>query len=159
MARKEYMADEPSIFTLNETSIGANGNNRKRTDVQLVQFFLRQFYKAHPELFKLLPKTSAGDGTIKIDGICGGQTSKGIYYFQKHMKQAGVSIMVDGKVDVALGTSSSISNTIYTIHHLNGWFQKWADATGNVEKHPDCIKFAPELQAELCAHGIDNTID
>lgn len=158
MARKEYMADEESIFTLNETTVGMGGSNYKRSDVQLVQFFLRQFYKAHPELFVLLPKTSKGGSTISIDGYYGGQTGKGIYYFQKHLKNNGSTVKVDGLVDIARGTVSSISNTIYTIHYLNGWFQKWVDESGNVEKHPDCIKYAPELQAELLSRGIDDKI-
>lgn len=153
MARKQYVSDDQgeAIFTFNETSVGMNGNNRKRTDVQLIQFFLRQFYKAHPELFVLLPKTSKGGSMILIDGFYGGQTGKGIWYFQKHHKNKGFSIQVDGLVNVGKEAESSISQTVYTINYLNSWFMKWSDPTGNVEKHPDCIAYAPELQAELCA--------
>ena len=156
MARKQFVSDaaDEAIFTLNETSVGMNGNNRKRTDVQLIQFYLRQFYKAHPELFALLPKTSKGGNMISIDGYYGGQTGKGIWYFQKHIREKGFSIVVDGLVNVANGGESSISHTIYTINYLNSWFLKWSDPTGNVERHPDCIAFAPELQAELTAQAI-----
>lgn len=162
MARKENMSNtegvsgDLGVFTLNETSVGKRGNNKKRSDVQLIQFFLRQFYKAHPELFILLPKTKSNSNLIIIDGDCGGQTKAGILHFQKD-RSIDAKIKVDSLVDVAHSLISSISKTTYTIHHLNHWFQLHAEGKehhGNLENHPDVIAYAPELHAELAVAGV-----
>jgi hypothetical protein len=164
MARKEDMNNisdtgEYGVFALNETSVGMRGSNNKRSDIQLVQFFLRQFYKSHPELFVMLPKTKSPSTLITIDGDCGGQTKTGILVFQRERRQFGAMIAVDGLVNVALSFVSSISRTGYTIHHLNRWFNVFADGNdynGNLENHPEIIAFAPELQAELAAAKVGN---
>ena len=166
MARKEDMSNsggtdtgELGVFALNETTVGMRGSNNKRSDIQLVQFFLRQFYKSHPELFVLLPKTKSPSTLITIDGDCGGQTKTGILVFQRQRRQVGGTIAVDGIVNVAHSLMSSISKTGYTIHHLNQWFNDFADGkefNGNLENHPEIIAFAPELQAELAAAKVGN---
>lgn len=155
MARKENMTNFQSdlgVFTLNETSVGTNGNNRKRSDVQLVQFFLMHFYFEHPELFALLPKTSTGGSIIKVDGICGRQTQMGIWHYQNYVARDGFPIIVDGLVSVARGVTSPISGEIYTIHNINNWFRLHGSGKefhGSLENHPNVKQLAPELQAEL----------
>lgn len=157
MARKEFMDEENGVFTLNETTVGKGGNNRKRSDVQLVQFFLQQFYFAHPELFVLLPKTRTGSFAIKIDGICGKQTEMGIRLFQE-FQRSQTPTAVDGLVNVAHSLTSSITGTFYTIHLLNHWFTKFGgggkELNGNLENHPDIRIFAPELHTELVASQV-----
>lgn len=139
-------------LTLNDISVGLKGNNYRRADVQLVQFFLKQYYDKHPDRFRKLPRSSAN--RFMIDGICGGQTTSGIWHFQQFQRNGGVSIAVDGLVDVCNNDSpySTISQTRYTILHLNRWFLKFGDGrehNANLERHPDIIRYAPELQAEL----------
>jgi hypothetical protein len=158
MARKENMTDlnlELGVFTLNETSVGRAGNNRKRSDVQLVQFFLQQFYFEHREMFDgRVPRTKNGVPEIKIDGICGRQTELGILNFQKYHSGDGVPIIVDGLVNISRTFSSEITGMPYTIGFLNNWFRRFGNGNqfhGNLENHPVIIQFAPELQAELAA--------
>ena len=141
-------------FTLNAISVGKNGNNTRRSDVQLVQFFLKKFYEQQPYLRQV-----SGLSGIKIDGIAGEKTAKGIWWFQHANSGIGNSIKVDGLVSVMLGNGiSSISSTVYTILHLNRYFQMQGDGKEhhrNLEKHPDIIENAPELVAELSKQTFD----
>ncbi len=162
MARKQLMPDatQPDsegsrllIFSLNETSVGRNGNNRKRSDVQLTQFFLKNFYELHPELFVKLPKTPSRANTIKIDGVCGSQTIAAIEEFQRFVVKSRLSSRIDGVVNVATTANlSPLSHTTYTIFHLNSTFAnrgRGREFHNHLEDHPDIISSAPELQAEL----------
>lgn len=164
MARKEDMSNETAkgdlgVFALNETRIGRNGDNKKRSDIQLIQFFLRQFYKNHPELVALLPKTKSGDGLVAIDGKYGKQTEKGIWLFQKQRRERGTPIKVDGLVNVAHSSISPISRTLYTICEMNKWFRDHGEGKehhGKLENHPDIIYYAPDLSNELAAAPVGN---
>ena len=158
MARKENMADvqeDLGVFSINETSVGIGGNNRKRTDVQLIQFFLMQFYFEHEEMFDgRVPKTKQGSPIIKIDGICGRQTEMGIWHHQQYITRSGFPIRVDGLVSVARAVVSPFGGEVYTIHSLNNWFRLNANGKefhGKLEDHPNIIQFAPELRSELAA--------
>lgn len=156
MARKEYWSEEEGVFTLNEISVGKNGNNYRRADVQLVQFFLRDWYKRNPGQHHHLPQSSRGK-LIKIDGICGNTTNSAIYGLQKFIRSDGGNIVADGLVDVAHSTLSTITSSVYTIHYLNRIFRKYGDGNehhGNLENHPDIIAYAPELQSELKAAAV-----
>lgn len=167
MAKKVFMEVPPSagnqsrrhFFTLNETRIGASGDNKKRSDIQLVQFFLKKFYRRHPELFRLLPRASKSPGQFAIDGIVGDQTITGIRIFQQHESRGGNGLVQDGLVSVAQSFESPISHKRFTIILLNLWFEQHsgeAQFLTNLEQHPDIIRFAPELQAELSAQGANN---
>ena len=156
MVKDDKLGD--SIFILNETSVGAGGDNRKRSDVQLIQFFLRHFFIPRPGLFAKLPKPrKTAPPVVAIDGNFGPQTAAGIIEFQKFMRDsAKLPTRVDGIVDVATGFVSKISRTHYTIHSFNVFFfnensANNPDILNNLEKHPDIVAFAPELQAELAA--------
>lgn len=154
LADKEVKGNFIWEITTNDISVGLGGNNYRRSDVQLVQFFLKQFYDKHPEIFGKLPKSSANK--FMIDGICGSQTTSGIRYFQHYQKEGNMSIAADGLVDVCNNQSpfSTISHTVYTILHLNGWFQKNGEGrehNAHLETHPDIVRYAPELRAELAA--------
>ncbi len=158
MARKEFMGEDGDFFVLNETIIGKGGDNRKFSDVQLIQFFLRQFFIPRPQLFAKLPKPRrTATPVLTIDGKFGPQTATGIVEFQKFVRDAGQgTIKVDGLVNVATGFRSSISKTIYTIMHLNLFFfndnnNGDPNFSKKIENHPDIIAFAPELRAELIA--------
>lgn len=166
MARKENMTDlnpDMGVFTLNETSVGRNANNKKRSDVQLVQFFLHQFYSNHPEMFDgRVPRTKNGVPAIKIDGICGKQTELGILQFQKYYAEDAIPITVDGQVNIARSISSQINGNVYTILYLNDWFKhngSGKEFHGNLENHPVIKQFAPELQAELAARGATDEME
>lgn len=142
---------------VNEISVGMNGHNKRRSDVQLIQFFLRQFYIKHPQLFKALPPIKNPDGFVKIDGDAGGQTKTGVKVFQNYERSKGFLIATDGLVDVPRGAVSSISGTVYTILALNAWFNFFGEGkehSGHLENHPDIISFAPELRTELMASNV-----
>lgn len=157
MARKEFMRENLGVFSINETIIGNGGNNRRLADVQLIQFFLRQFFLVEFQLFKKLPKDRFNTGVITIDGKFGPQTGAGIFEFQKFVQRSGRPIKVDGLVNVATAENSAITNTTYTILFLNKFFQDKGDLPefhGNLENHPDILALAPELQAELSASDV-----
>lgn len=167
MAKKVFMEVPPSagnasrrhFFTINETKVGVNGDNKKRSDIQLVQFFLKKFYRRHPELFRLLPKASKSPGEFAIDGIVGDQTIVGIRFFQEHESRGGSGLVKDGLVSVAPSFESQISHKRFTIILLNLWFEQHsgeAQFLTNLELHPDVIRFAPELQAELSTKPVTN---
>lgn len=150
---------DSGVFALNETRIGRYGDNKKRSDIQLVQFFLKQFYQRHPELFALLPQTKSKAATIVIDGKYGKQTEMGITFFQKYVRKNGVPIKVDGLVNVAHSLTGPVSNTVYTIHRLNLYFKHNGEGKehhGKLENHPDIIYYAPELSNELAAAPVSN---
>jgi hypothetical protein len=151
MARKELMNSPNGVFALNETPIGRGESNQKRSDVQLIQFFLHEFFKKNPELFALLPKTKSGGSVIKIDGKYGKQTEGGILLFQKHTKKLGSKIKDDGVVNVATGVRS-VNGNQFTIIFLNLFFKTLGDGKehhGKLENHPTVFAFAPELAGEL----------
>lgn len=164
MARKEDMSNERSptplgVFTLNDTRIGRYGDNKKRSDIQLIQFFLRQFYRRHHDLFVQLPQTKSKAAVVVIDGKYGKQTEQGILLFQKQRTERGARIKVDGLVSVAHSSVSPISKTLYTICEMNHWFKDFGDGKehhGKLENHPDIIAHAPELHAELSIAAVGN---
>lgn len=165
MARKvlTVVRGVPLIITLNETIVGKGGDNRRRSDIQLVQFFLRQFFNEHPERFAKLPKTriNASNG-FTIDGVCGRQTEAGIVDFQRFLVARGFRTQpVDGLVNVATSKVSRITNSQYTIFTLNLFFNAFGDMPEflqNLENHPDVIQSAPELQAELAVARVEEQI-
>jgi hypothetical protein len=149
----DQAGDLPVTYYLNDTSVGAGGNNRDRADVQLVQFFLRQFYLSHPDLFVGLPQTKIPGVSVDIDGKVGGQTIEGIRAFQNYKKNIGNPMFVDGRVSIALGRMIQGTGNIYTIYSLNDDFFFLKDTynqwMGKLHIHPDIVAKAPELQAEL----------
>lgn len=161
MARKERV-DSGAVIILNETVVGVGGTSR-RSDIQLVQFFLRQFFLKQPELFRKLPKSRKNaSALVTIDGKFGPQTAAGIVEFQKAVRARGNPIHVDGIVNVAHSVNSSITNTQYTILFLNLFFSKFIatpEAVLDVENHPDVMAFAPELRSELSRAGIGDEFE
>lgn len=165
MARKEDMSNDGSdngdsgVFALNDTRIGRYGDNKKRSDIQLVQFFLKQFYRLHPAYFRMLPQTRSKAAVIVIDGKYGKQTEEGIIYFQLFMQKKGIPIKPDGLVSVPHSLRGPNSNTVYTIHRLNHYFKlngEHKEYHGRLEDHPDIVAFAPELRAELASAAVRN---
>lgn len=151
MARKELMNPPNGVFTLNETAIGRGQTNRKRSDVQLIQFFLHQFFLKNPSLFAQLPPTRNKVGVIKIDGEYGKQTEAGILVFQQDVQKRGSRIKVDGVVNIATNTRSTSGNQ-FTIIFMNFFFMTLGDGKehhGKLENHPLVFSFAPELAGEL----------
>jgi hypothetical protein len=149
MARKE-LADD-GFLTLNETAVGKNGNNRRKSDIQLVQFFLHQFFLKNPELFRKLPPTKRKQSVIIIDGQFGKQTEAGIKVFQEELVRLGVPVKTDGLVSVMTGRRSSRGNP-FTINFLNSFFKTFGEGnefSNNLENHPLIFSSAPELAAEL----------
>lgn len=156
MAQKVSIAMPDNVvmqrFTMNSTDIGENQLNRNKVDVELIQFFLWEFYSVNTPLFSLLPVVSRTPG-IEIDGICGRQTKSGIYNFQKYYRLRGNPILADGVVDVTKNLRTSGNPAIYTIWRLNEWF--FANGTGTLSEkedlltHPVVRRRARHLIAEL----------
>lgn len=158
MAHKELMDSPNGVFTLNDTPIGKGQTNRKRSDVQLVQFFLHQFYLKNPALFAQLPPTKNKVGVIKIDGVYGRQTEAGILVFQKDVQKRGSTIKADGVVNVANNVRSPSGNQ-FTIMFLNLFFMSRGEGKehhGKLENHPLIFSFAPELAGELFTSVVRN---
>src|SRR5262245_18659567 len=101
-------------YYTNETSVGSGGDNRRRSDIQLVQFFLYHFSLGHPELFKQLPKPGSGSATVDIDGAVGRQTVAAIRSFQTYENSANQPAVIDGKVSVSRGEYIPGTHTFFT---------------------------------------------
>jgi peptidoglycan hydrolase-like protein with peptidoglycan-binding domain len=136
--------------------VGRYGNNQRRADVQLIQFFLQSFFFSHPELFGVaVPPTSNGSPIIRIDGLCGAQTIAAIKAFQNNR-----NVRVDGLVSVA-NRLTNFNGQNYTIHLLNQHFRLHGNGKqfhGHLEDHPIIMDFAPELQSELASKSVQDVL-
>jgi hypothetical protein len=152
--------DGTDLYTyLNETSVGQGGDNRRRSDIQLVQFFLDQFYIENQQLFRLLPQTRPVAVSIDFDGKVGRQTIEGIRLFQRNWCPSSPIMIADGKVSVPSTSYFGVPGTttlVYTIFFMNVWFFSISESAGgnaqwkgNLRNHPMIKTCAPELQAEL----------
>lgn len=151
MARKEFISSRSGVFALNETTVGKNGQNRRRSDIQLVQFFLHQFFLKNPDLFRKLPPTKKRNSVIVIDGEFGKQTAAGIVVFQQDAARRGIKVKPDGLVNVATGNKSAAGNN-FTIMLMNFFFVEFGEGKehhGNLQNHPLIFAHAPELAGEL----------
>lgn len=88
-----------------EQSVGIGATNA-REDVRLAQELLRICYGKRAE-------------GLAADGWIGPTTTAWIKRFQEDCATAGNRMLVDGRVDRALGTVSSVSKTVYAIILLN----------------------------------------
>ena len=136
-------------LTVNTITVGKNGNNTRRADVQLVQFFLKKFYEHSAPARQM-----SGIKEIKIDGIAGNKTIAGIYWFQKYRSMNGSYLKVDSLVSIMTNFTggSAITGTAYTIADLNIYFRNYGEGkehSEHLENHPDIIQYAPELKSEL----------
>ena len=142
-----------SVYTVNDTQIGDRKglSNARKADVQLIQFFLKQFFARNPRLFAQLPRTKSGK--FLIDGDCGAQTRSGIWVYQTYEQKRGNGVYPDGVVDPATSYANPNSIHSYTILLLNDWFAQNVDVDftyyGSLENHPDIRRDAPELRKEL----------
>ena len=155
MARKEMKNTSESggrIFWLNETRVGQNERHSKNSDVELVQFFLKQFFLEHPKLFIDLQKQINSNARVfLIDGKVGPQTVGGIRIFQNFQKGGDKRQARDGVVSVSPpGQTGILHAGMLTILKLNLWIeQKTNIDVLNLEKHPDILLFAPNLLKEM----------
>jgi hypothetical protein len=146
--------DPLTAVYLVDTPVGNGADNKRITDVQLVQLFLREFYEKQPILFKKLPKPAGrSEPAISLDGKVGLQTIAGITEFQKFViQQGGSGAFVDGRVSVPTGFRVAGSRHIFTIIQLNfAFFNDPANKAfnDNLEDHPVVKASLPELAADL----------
>jgi hypothetical protein len=146
-----HLAAVKSLYYTPETPVGTRKNitNKKKADVQLVQFFLSQFYTGNPDLYRKLPPTKSGK--FLIDGDCGPQTKQGIWVFQTWAQKNRYPIYPDGAIDPATQYASPTGRYSYSIIILNDWWVE--NGTGReylltLENHPD-LRGATELRADL----------
>lgn len=114
------MAIKEPVFYNVDNAVGPGLANSKG-DVQLVQFFLREIY-SHSSVASEKPQ-----GNMVVDGLFGPITAHWIVEFQKLVRKKGGDVHIDGRVDPAIGNRraySSISNTQYTIEHLNMTYRR-----------------------------------
>jgi len=111
---------DPPLYNIDQ-AVGPGASNQ-RTDVMLVQFFLRELY-AHPDFVRSKPT-----GTMAVDGIFGSITATWINEWQKLLKKNGKPVIADGRVD-PISTDSWDARTgnggkRYTLWHLNSSFRR-----------------------------------
>ncbi|MGH9947711.1 MAG: peptidoglycan-binding domain-containing protein [Pyrinomonadaceae bacterium] len=114
--------------------------SNRRDDVMLVQYLLKRVYQrgavADPPLDQ-----SNGACELKVDGYYGPKTQKAITSYQFEMKKNGRSIATDGCVDPEgpQGSTSTISQTGYTISWLNKYFYLlYPELFPNIALDPEC---------------------
>ena len=100
-----------SVYNV-EQSVGKGAVNAS-SDVKLVQYLIRHIYGAQ----------AVG---VKVDGYIGPVTVSWIERYQKDARARGVNVLVDARIDRALGSSevSSVSKTYYTILDMNRQLKK-----------------------------------
>jgi hypothetical protein len=132
MARIEHIDNTKLIaydrdFFYNVTmAVGPLGTApNRRDDVMLVQYFLKAIADYSKKFATYLPFT-AGKWSppetgkpFLVDGWMGSDTAAWIKSYQDAVAKPGYGILVDGRIDRALGISGSISHTVYTILWLN----------------------------------------
>lgn len=125
-----------------------DNTNRDLASNQLVQFFLRTFFRRHPELF---PRGSARSSVFLLDGQVGEQTVTGINRFQVFARRSGIPVLLDSRVSVATGINVPGTGNRWTIHALNSLFlsSEGQMAFDNLFANPEIQAEAPELAAEL----------
>ena len=138
------MATKEMPFYNVDDAVGPGCPN-KRSDVMLVQFFLHEIFN-HPSL---KPNRPPGPD-IGISGNFDATTAQWILHFQNQVKRIGRLIVADGRVDHAKGaqySKSSISQTQYTITHLNiSYARRFRQQHNFLETHP---LVQGELKTEL----------
>jgi hypothetical protein len=104
-------------------AVGRNATNLA-PDVMIVQFFLREL-SAHPDFAGGTGRPAQPCG---VDGFYGPNTQAWIDWLQCYLKSRGLSVTTDGRVDPAPNSDwsakGSISQTKYTITHMNGSFRR-----------------------------------
>jgi hypothetical protein len=128
-----------------EAAVGPGAPNQ-RTDVFLVQYFLRESFKG-TDKFKQDPFPEV----LAVDGLAGRQTFAAILHFQRVMKKKGSTITTEGRVDAVVGehVRGSISGTQYTIIFLNfGYASARPSDWPRVSRAGDCPAELRPLLAE-----------
>ncbi len=124
----------PKPFYNVTMAVGTNASNR-RDDVLLVQYMLKRVYEK-PTYTR--GRLSTQQGQMIVDGLCGPTTIRWIGQFQLDIQRFGANVLVDRRIDRALGGSGSISGTEYTIHLLNDAFRKhYPDIYQQMTTHSD----------------------
>jgi hypothetical protein len=121
------------FYNLDQT-VGPGAPNQ-RSDVLLVQYFLRELFN-HPDL-----RADKPPGDVPVDGLFGPVTAIWIGCYQKQLKAKGFSVVTDGRVDPARGelmfSKVAISHERYTIWHMNVSFRKrYPQAHDHLETAP-----------------------
>ena len=125
-----------------------DGTNQDIASNQLVQFFLRTFFRRRPALF---PRGSARTSVFLLDGKVGDQTVTGISRFQSFAQRSGIPVLQDSRVSVANGVNVPGSGNRWTIHALNSFFlaDEGQAAFDTLFANREIVAEAPELAAEL----------
>jgi hypothetical protein len=125
-----------------------DSSNKDLASNQLVQFFLRTFFKKHPEIMPTIP----GKGRVfLLDGKPGTQTVEGIARFQAFATRSGIPLINDSRVSVATGVNVPNSGARWTIHALNSFFVSIAGQKefDNLFLNKEIEAEAPQLHTEL----------
>jgi hypothetical protein len=121
-----------------EQAVGPGAINL-RSDVLLVQYFLRESFKAG----------KPPGPPLEVTGFPNQATFDAIVLFQKAVKAKGRNVSTDGRIDPARGdqTHGSISGTQYTILFLNLSYKEARPKDFcTLDKAGDC---PPELRADV----------
>ncbi len=118
------------VFYNVEKAVG-NSSPNEREDVRMVQYMIKNLYRQ-----------AASD--LVVDGWIGPITVQWIRKFQTKVKSLGGAILVDSRVDRALGSQGSVSKTPYTILYLNAYLKQGNPAA--FAALPSVIKLKPASQ-------------
>jgi hypothetical protein len=142
--------DMPQIYNVS-FGVGPDiGGFYRRDDIMLVQYLLKKVWQEHGNDFEQPLPPPPEPGSINVDGYYGPITARWIRRYQEEAAKAGISQLVDGRVDRAHGKLSSISQTVYMIWHLNHDFRKVEPASfSDLSSDPEC---PPELVGAIVAN-------
>jgi hypothetical protein len=122
----KLIAYDSDIFYNATMAVGPTGTApNRRDDVMLVQYLLKVVADYAKSVGSYLPHAAGkwsppGAGTpFLVDGRMGPDTAAWIKSYQEAVSKPGYSILLDGRVDRALGLTGTISHTVYTIIWLN----------------------------------------
>jgi hypothetical protein len=94
----------------------------KRADVFLVQYFIKVINDRYP----LVTRPFESPGPLLVDGYCSSNTEQWIQTFQRfvNIKLGWDKCVLDGRVNRANKLTGSLRHQVFTILHLNIWFQR-----------------------------------
>jgi hypothetical protein len=149
----EFGSDSLRWFCNVTMAVGPVGTAPNRLDdVLLVQYFM----KKAAEYTKRFSLEIAGwwdppdlGRPFRVDGLMGPDTASWIKSYQQAVARSGYSVLVDGRIDRAHSSTSTISNTVYTILWLNMDFR--AAHPDKFEALEDDVEAPPELRGAIRA--------
>src|SRR5262245_28923546 len=133
----------PMLFYNLDQAVGRGAQNL-RSDVLLVQYFLREIFKANP--------TKRPPGEVLPSGFADETLYRWILHYQTETRKSGRLISTDGRVDHANAIRGSISGMQYTIIYMNVHMRQ--TRANDFEKLAEASDCPPELAPAIVPQWI-----